>query len=93
MVLIIEERNLKFINWIFFKKTTYSFVPHGVDSLVLEIYDEKAFTADEQIAVLQYVFPDELFEGVPIDEWFPLSGKLGEQKEGHIHLRLHFTVN
>lgn len=56
----------------------------------MEIYDENSLTQDEQIAVLHYVFPEELFQGVPINEWFPLSGRLGEQKEGNIHLDLQF---
>lgn len=73
-------------------KAIACFIPHGVDSFIMEIYDERTLSSDEQIAMLHYVFPDDLFDGTPIDEWFPLSGKLGEQKEGHIHLRLMFTV-
>jgi hypothetical protein len=34
----------------------------------------------------------ELFEGKFINEWIPLSGKLGEQKEGHINIQMLFTV-
>jgi toll-interacting protein len=73
-------------------KAIACFIPHGVDSFILEIFDERTLSSDEQIAMIHYVFPEELFLGTPIEEWFPLSGKLGEQKEGHIHLRLQFTV-
>ena len=73
-------------------KAIACFIPHGVDSLILEIFDERTLSSDEQIAMIHYVFPDELFAGTPVDEWFPLNGKLGEQKEGNIHLRLQFTV-
>jgi hypothetical protein len=48
---------------------------------------------DEQIAYLHYKFPEELFQSVIIDEWFPLSGRMGEHKEGHMHLRLQFIVS
>lgn len=71
-------------------KSIAIYLPNNVDSFVLEIYDEKSFSSDEQVAVLNYTFQEELFQGVPLDEWLPLSGRLGEQKEGHIHLRIEF---
>jgi len=71
-------------------KTIACYLPNNVDSFLLQIFDEKSFSTDEEIAVLNFTFPDELFQGVPMDEWIPLSGRLGEQKEGHIHLRLEF---
>lgn len=34
----------------------------------------------------------EVLEGQQLDEWFPLSGKQGADKEGVIHLNLNFDV-
>jgi len=31
-------------------------------------------------------------KGETVDDWYPLSGKLGEEKEGTINLVLSFTV-
>ena len=44
------------------------------------------------IAFVKYPLPESLFQGKFINEWIPLSGKLGEQKEGHINIQLQFTV-
>ncbi len=53
---------------------------------------KKSFSDDELIAFVKYPLPKELFEGKSIDEWVPLSGRLGEQKEGYISLQLSLTV-
>lgn len=45
------------------------------------------------IAFVKYPFNRTLFDGVFVDEWIPLSGRLGEQKEGYINIHLFFTVN
>ncbi|RNA24367.1 toll-interacting [Brachionus plicatilis] len=66
-------------------------LPPDVDSLNIEIYDEKSFTEDEMIAFVKYPLQSKLFDGVFIDEWIPLSGRLGEQKEGYINIHLLFT--
>lgn len=60
----------------------------GIDSFHLEIYDEKQFSQDEKIAWLHEVIPPEVFRGVTIERWFPLSGRLGQNKEGSILLVL-----
>jgi toll-interacting protein len=58
----------------------------GIDSFHLEIYDENQFTSDEKIAWLHEPIPPEIFEGITVERWFPLSGRLGPQKEGSILL-------
>ena len=44
------------------------------------------------IAFVNFPLPDSLFNGIFLDEWLPLSGKLGEQKEGHINIQMMYTV-
>jgi toll-interacting protein len=73
------------------QKTVMCYLPHNVDILIIEIFDEKSFTNDELIAFVKYPLTAELFEGKFINEWIPLSGKLGEQKEGHINIQMLFT--
>uniref|UniRef100_A0A6G1SN40 Toll-interacting protein n=1 Tax=Aceria tosichella TaxID=561515 RepID=A0A6G1SN40_9ACAR len=60
----------------------------GIDSFHLEIYDEKQFSSDEKIAWLHEPIPPEIYQGVTVERWFPLSGRLGPQKEGSILLVL-----
>lgn len=60
----------------------------GIDSFHLEIYDEKQFSQDEKIAWLHELIPPEVFRGVTVEKWFPLSGRLGQNKEGSILLVL-----
>lgn len=60
----------------------------GIDSFHLEIYDEKQFSLDEKIAWLYEPIPAEIFQGITVERWFPLSGRLGPHKEGSILLVL-----
>lgn len=60
----------------------------GIDSFHLEIYDEKQFSLDEKIAWLYESIPPEVFQGITIERWFPLSGRLGQLKEGSVLLVL-----
>lgn len=60
----------------------------GIDSFHLEIYDEKQFSLDEKIAWLHEPIPPEIFQGITIERWFPLSGRSGNAKEGSILLVL-----
>ena len=57
-----------------------------------EVFDEKSFTDDELIACVRFPLPESLFKSELCEEWLPLSGKLGEQKEGSLHIRIVFTV-
>lgn len=58
----------------------------GLDSFHLEIYDERQFSPDEKIAWLYEPIPPEVFQGITVERWFPLSGKLGHHNEGKILL-------
>jgi len=66
---------------------------HSVRTVSVEIFDEKALTDDQRIAYAKIAVPQSVFEGHTLDEWFPLSGKLGEAKEGSINLIISYTEN
>lgn len=68
-----------------------AYLPHGVESIYLQIYDERAFTVDECIAWAHVVLPSGIFNGEIIDDWYQLSGQQGDGKEGAINLITSFT--
>ncbi|XP_063694990.1 toll-interacting protein B-like [Bolinopsis microptera] len=65
---------------------------HSVRTVSVEIFDERALTDDQRIAYAKIAVPQSVFEGHTLDEWFPLSGKLGEAKEGSINLIVSYTT-
>ncbi|XP_071841259.1 toll-interacting protein-like [Apostichopus japonicus] len=71
-------------------KTIQCNLPPGVDAIHLEIFDEKAFTTDNRIAWTLVQLPQMIFNGESKEDWYPLSGKQGEDKEGMINLVLAY---
>lgn len=58
----------------------------GIEHFHLEIYDERQFSLDTKIAWLYEPIPREIFMGMSVERWFPLSGQLGQNKEGSVLL-------
>lgn len=79
-----EVRERAFFNGIFFFSKNY------YNCILFKL--KKSFNEDEMIAFVKFPLPKSLFDGIFLDEWIPLSGKLGEQKEGYINIRMLFTV-
>lgn len=67
-------------------------LPNGVNKIFLEIYDECNFTMDELIAWAEIRIPEAVIDKCETHEdWYALSGKSGDHKEGMIDLVLSFT--
>ncbi|OQV22449.1 Toll-interacting protein [Hypsibius exemplaris] len=67
-------------------KTFTCFVPPGINSVYVEVFDERTFAMDERVAWGHFTIPQRVFEGDALDDWWQLSGKQGEQKEGMIEI-------
>lgn len=73
-------------------RVVHCLLPKGVNTISLEIYDERSFTMDELIASCQILIPPKVMAGETSEEWYPLSGKQGEGEEGSINLVLSYTA-
>ena len=59
----------------------------------MEIYDECTFSPDALIAHTSVPITESLLtKGEMVDDWWPLSGQEGEEKEGLLHLILSLQV-
>lgn len=56
------------------------------------IYVQRSFTMDDRVAWTHVTIPERAMNGETVDDWYPLSGKLGDEKEGTINLVLSFAV-
>lgn len=76
------------------QKTVQCYLPQNVDTIHLEIFDERAFAVDDRIAWCDVTLTPAMLNGETtetIDDWFVLSGKQGDEKEGSINIVLSFV--
>uniref|UniRef100_H2YLR6 Toll-interacting protein n=1 Tax=Ciona savignyi TaxID=51511 RepID=H2YLR6_CIOSA len=57
-----------------------------VEHIYVEIFDEKSLTTDSRIAWTRIELSEQAKKGEQVDDWWPLSGKLGEEMEGTVHI-------
>jgi len=70
-------------------KTINCFLMAGSKTVDVEIYDECTFSPDSLVAHSSIPLTDRVIvKGEMVDDWWPLSGQEGEEKEGMIHLIL-----
>jgi len=70
-------------------KTINCFLMAGAQTVDVEIYDECTFSPDSLVAHTSVTIPEIVMaKGQMVDDWWPLSGQEGEDKEGLLHLIL-----
>ena len=64
-------------------------------SIVLYVIylNQKAFTTDDRVAWAHITIPEKVFSGEAVEDWWNLSGKQGDGKEGMINMVLSYTVS
>lgn len=72
-------------------KVVQCLLPQGVNTIYIEIYDERSFTVDELIAWAHIPIPQSVMNGETIEDWYSLCGKQGEGKEGTLNLVLSYV--
>ncbi|XP_044255367.1 toll-interacting protein-like [Tribolium madens] len=73
-------------------KVIHCLLPQGINTITLEIFDERSFTMDELIAWTQFQIPQQVLAGETHEDWYPLNGKQGEGVEGMVNLVLSYLV-
>eukprot|EP00794_Sanderia_malayensis_P012850 gene12850-14172_t len=68
-------------------------LPEGRNDMYLEMFDECSFSPDERIAWGLINIKDEVFAGEFVDDWYSLSGKQGDEKEGMINITMKYKVS
>ncbi|CAG9766640.1 unnamed protein product [Ceutorhynchus assimilis] len=72
-------------------KVIYCLIPQGIQTMNIEIFDERSFTMDELIAWTQITIPQKVLTGETHEDWYALNGKQGEGIEGMINLVLSYN--
>lgn len=67
-------------------KTFNCFLLKGTKTIDIEVYDECTFTNDALVAHATLPLPEGVFKYLVVDEWWPLSGQEGHDKEGMLHM-------
>ena len=73
-------------------KITHCLLPQGVNTMYIEIYDERSFTIDELIAWTTITIPQQVLKGETHEDWYPLTGRLGDGLEGMINVVLSYSA-
>lgn len=60
----------------------------GVNSLYIEIFNERYLALDDRVAWAHFEFPEDLFNGETVEEWVQLNGRQGNGEEGNINIIL-----
>ncbi|KAL7669238.1 hypothetical protein ACOME3_009903 [Neoechinorhynchus agilis] len=66
-------------------KSVNCFLQRGVSQIFIDVLDEGMFT-DSQIANVSINIPDAVLLGETVDNWYRLSGRMGENNEGEINV-------
>lgn len=59
---------------------------------MLILFFQRQLAMDERIAWSYVTIPQSVINGDTADDWFPLSGKQGDEKEGMINLVMTMAV-
>lgn len=61
-------------------------ITEPIDHIYLEIFDEGKMLANKKVAWTKIKLPDSVKNGETSDDWWPLTGELGNEKEGTVHI-------
>jgi len=74
-------------------KTINCFLLAGTKAIDVEIYDERTFSQDQLVAHSAVSLTERVLTGGEmVDDWWPLSGQEGEEREGMLHLILSMQI-